>query len=142
MCYIFLTYNGTEYHSHSKREKWRHSEERLDQGKTEAPTGQTSNPEALSQMIATSISNDWDSPIPVTSHTSLFLITFNPCRLLASPCRMSHCLGISTSCGLKMQPRQAIAKFIILRCVIFTYALDNFFQQCKDLWHSFMLHFF
>lgn len=81
-----------------------------------------SNADALSQMHATSVSKDWDNPISGTSHTSLSLITSTPYRLLAL-WKMCHCLGISTSCGLKMLPRllQNIIKmcYIPLWCGIF-----------------------
>lgn len=91
-------------HLHSKREEREHSEGRLDQDKTEAQQDRTSNPTALSQMHGASVSKGLDSPIPETSHTSLFGY-FYSIYTATSPWQISYSFGISTSCGLKMQPR-------------------------------------
>lgn len=64
-------------HSNSKGEELKHSEGRLDQGKTD-PAGQRSNPEALWQTLGFSVSKGLDGCITTTSHTSHSLVTFTP----------------------------------------------------------------
>ena len=70
---------------------------------TRNPTGQTLNPVALSQPYDASVLKCLGGSIPDISHTSLSFGTSTPYMHLSMA--DSHIIGISTSCGLKMQLR-------------------------------------
>ena len=70
---------------------------------TRNPTGQTLNPVALSQPHDTSVLKCLGGSIPDISHTSFSFGTSTPYMHLSMA--DSHIIGISTSCGLKMQLR-------------------------------------
>ena len=84
-----------------------------------------SKADALSQMHATSVSKD---SLELLIHLSLWLPPLSIDCLLSW--KMSHCLGISTSCDLKMLPRllQNIIKmcYIPLWCGIFLSIMQRF----------------
>ena len=98
------------------------------------PAGQTLHPVALSQTQGDSVSKGLDGPIPETSHTSLSLVTCT-LSICSSPCQVSHSLGISTSCGLKMQLRLHPHRF--MQCTLTVSSLTGLLTLVNiDGWNS------